>query len=67
MLQSGRVAFGAMEAVSFGKQAAETLAEEAPARRQAGVPDAQRYIKPSTAEIANVVRFDANGCQTLHR
>ena len=29
MLQSGRVAFGAMEAVVFGKPAAETLAEEA--------------------------------------
>src|SRR5215218_5944781 len=29
MLQTGRVAFGAMEAVAFGKQTAETLAEEA--------------------------------------
>ena len=35
MLQSGRVAFGAMEAVSFGKPAAETVAEEA-RRREAG-------------------------------
>ncbi len=29
MLRSGRVAFGAMEAVTFGKPVAETLAEEA--------------------------------------
>jgi maleylacetate reductase len=29
MLQSGRVAFGAMETVVFGKPAAETVAEEA--------------------------------------
>jgi hypothetical protein len=34
MLQSGRVAFGAMEAVSFGGRAAETVAEEA-RRREA--------------------------------
>ena len=34
MLQSGRVAFGAMEAVSFGRPAAETVAEEA-RRREA--------------------------------
>ena len=33
MLQSGRVAFGAMEAVTFGRPAAETVAEEA--RRRA--------------------------------
>ena len=29
MLQSGRVTFGAIEAVAFGKPAAETVAEEA--------------------------------------
>ena len=29
MLQSGRVAFGVMEAVAFGRPAAETVAEEA--------------------------------------
>jgi maleylacetate reductase len=34
MLQSGRVAFGAMEAVVFGRSAAEVLAEEA-RRREA--------------------------------
>jgi len=33
MLQSGRIAFGAMEAVTFGRPAAETVAEEA--RRRA--------------------------------
>src|SRR4051794_41295662 len=34
MLQSGRVAFGIMEAVAFGRRAAETVAEEA-RRREA--------------------------------
>lgn len=34
MLQAGRVAFGAMEAVVFGRAAAEVLAEEA-RRREA--------------------------------
>jgi hypothetical protein len=29
VLQSGRVAFGAMETVAFGKPAAQTVAEEA--------------------------------------
>ena len=55
MLQSGRVAFGAMEAVSFGKPAAETLAEEA--RRR----DAKRVflmvsgtLNRTTDEVAKV-------------
>jgi hypothetical protein len=43
MLQSGRVAFGAMEAVTFGKPAAGTLAEEA--RRR----DAKRVFLMSAA------------------
>lgn len=29
MLQSGRISFGAMEAVTFGRPAAETVAEDA--------------------------------------
>jgi maleylacetate reductase len=55
MLQSERVAFGGMEAVTFGKQAAETVAEEA--RRR----DAKRVflmvsgtLNRTTDEIAKV-------------
>jgi maleylacetate reductase len=61
MLQSGRVAFGAMEAVLFGKPAAETVAEEA--RRR----DAERVflmvsgtLNRSTDEIAKVRRALGN-------
>ena len=61
MLQSGRVAFGAMEAVTFGKPAAETLAEEA--RRR----DARRVflmvsgtLNRTTDEIAKVRRALGN-------
>jgi maleylacetate reductase len=61
MLQSGRVAFGAMEAVVFGRQAAETLAEEA--RRR----DARRVflmvsgtLNRTTDEIAKVQRALGN-------
>lgn len=44
MLQSGRVAFGAMEAVTFGRPAAETVAEEARrACRRAGFPNDQQH------------------------
>jgi nucleotide-binding universal stress UspA family protein len=57
MLQSGRVAFGAMETVVFGKPAAETVAEEA--RRR----DAERVflmvsgtLNRTTDEIAKVRR-----------
>src|SRR3954454_23543296 len=55
MLQSGRIPFGAMEAVTFGRPAAETLAEEA--RRR----DAKRIflmvsgtLNRTTDEIAKV-------------
>src|SRR5712692_10782506 len=61
MLQSGRVAFGAMEAVTFGKPAAETVAEEA--RRR----DAERVflmtsgtLNRGTDEIAKVRRALGN-------
>ena len=61
MLQSGRVAFGAMEAVSFGKPAAETVAEEA--RRR----EAERVflmvsgtLNRTTDEIAKVRRALGN-------
>ncbi len=61
MLQSGRVAFGAMEAVTFGKPAAETVAEEA--RRR----DAERVflmtsgtLNRTTDEIAKVRRALGN-------
>jgi maleylacetate reductase len=61
MLQSGRVAFGAMETVVFGKPAAETVAEEA--RRR----DAQRVflmvsgtLNRTTEEIAKVRRALGN-------
>ena len=61
MLQSGRVAFGAMEAVVFGKPAAETVAEEA--RRR----DAERVflmvsgtLNRTTDEIAKVRRALGN-------
>ena len=57
MLQSGRVSFGAMEAVVFGKRAAEAIAEEA--RRL----DAKRVflmtsgtLNRTTDEMANVRR-----------
>src|SRR5258707_8109845 len=57
MLQSGRVAFGAMETVVFGKPAAETVADEA--RRR----DAERVflmvsgtLNSTTDEIAKVRR-----------
>jgi maleylacetate reductase len=61
MLQSGQVAFGAMETVVFGKPAAETVAEEA--RRR----DAQRVflmvsgtLNRATDEIAKVRRALGN-------
>ena len=61
MLHSGRVAFGAMEAVVFGKPAAESLAEEA--RRL----DAERVflmvsgtLNRMTDEIAKVRRALGN-------
>src|SRR4051794_26896370 len=61
MLQSGRIAFGAMEAVTFGKPAAETVAEEA--RRR----DAKRVflmvsgtLNRTTDEIAKVRRALGN-------
>jgi AcrB/AcrD/AcrF family len=61
MLQSGRVAFGAMETVVFGKPAAETVAEEA--RRR----DAERVflmvsgtLNRTTEEIAKVRRALGN-------
>src|SRR3954467_1014451 len=61
MLQSGRVGFGAMEAVGFGKPAAETVAEEA--RRR----EAERVflmvsgtLNRNTDEIANVRRTLGN-------
>jgi maleylacetate reductase len=61
MLQSGRVAFGAMETVVFGKPAAETVAEEA--RRR----DAERVflmvsgtLNRTTDEIAKVHRALGN-------
>ena len=61
MLQSGRVAFGAMETVVFGRPAAETVAEEA--RRR----DAERVflmvsgtLNRTTDEIAKVHRALGN-------
>src|SRR4029077_19446385 len=61
MLQSGRVAFGAMETVVFGKPAAETVAEEA--RRR----DPERVflmvsgtLNRTTDEIAKVRRALGN-------
>src|SRR5207249_3410125 len=61
MLQSGRVGFGAMETVVFGKPAAETVAEEA--RRR----DAERVflmvsgtLNRTTDEIARVRRALGN-------
>src|SRR5436309_15155363 len=61
MRQSGRVAFGAMETVVFGKPAAETVADEA--RRR----DAERVflmvsgtLNRTTAEIAKVHRALGN-------
>ena len=61
MLQSGRVAFGAMETVVFGKPAAETVAEEA--RRR----DAERVflmvsgtLNRTTDEITKVRRALGN-------
>jgi len=61
MLQSGRVAFGAMETVVFGQPAAETVAEEA--RRR----DAERVflmvsgtLNRTTDEIAKVRRALGN-------
>jgi len=61
MLQSGRVAFGAMETVVFGRPAAETVAEEA--RRR----DAERVflmvsgtLNRTTDEVAKVRRALGN-------
>ena len=61
MLQSGRVAFGAMEGVTFGQPAAETVAEEA--RRR----DAERVflmvsgtLNRTTDEIAKLRRALGN-------
>src|SRR3954452_19430948 len=61
MLQSGRVAFGVMEAVAFGRPAAETVAEEA--RRR----EAQRVflmvsgtLNRTTDEIEKVRRALSN-------
>src|SRR6266446_1292250 len=66
MLQSGRVAFGAMETVVFGEPAAETVAEEA--RRR----DAERVflmvsgtLNRATDEIAKVRRALGNRCVGL--
>ena len=63
MLQSGRVAFGVMEAVAFGRPAAETVAEEA---RRRG---AQRVflmvsgtLNRTTDEIEKVRRALGNRC-----
>jgi maleylacetate reductase len=61
MLQSGQVAFGAMETVVFGKRAAETVAEEARLR------DAERVflmvsgtLNRTTDEITKVRRALGN-------
>src|SRR5947207_15299467 len=61
MLQSGRITFGAMESVTFGQPAAETVAEEA--RRR----DAERVflmvsstLNRTTDEIAKVRRALGN-------
>src|SRR5215208_10047 len=61
MLQSGRVAFGAMEAVAFGRQAADMVAEEV--RRR----DAKRVflmvsgtLNRTTDEIAKLRRALGN-------
>src|SRR6476620_7482126 len=61
MLQSGRIAFGAMEAVAFGRPAAETVAEEA--RRR----EAERVflmvsgtLNRTTEEVAKVRRALGN-------
>ena len=66
MLQSGRVAFGAMETVVFGKPAAETVAEEA--RRR----EAERVflmvsgtLNRTTEEIAKVRRALGNRLAAL--
>ena len=71
MLQSGRVAFGAMETVVFGKPTAETVAEEA--RRR----DAERVflmvsgtLNRMTDEIAGSAERSATGlpvCPTTCR
>src|SRR3954447_17280332 len=61
MLQSGRVAFGGMEAVTFGKPAAETVAEEARRRDAKRVfLMVSRTLNRTTDEIAKVRRALAN-------
>ena len=58
MLQSGRVAFGAMEAVAFGKPAADTVAEEA--RRR----EAERVFLMVSGTL-NRTRTRSPGCGAL--
>ena len=62
-LQSGRVAFGAMEAVVFGRPAAETVAEEA---RRTGAERvfvmASGTLNRSTEEVAKLRRALGNRC-----
>ena len=60
-LQSGRVAFGAMEAVTFGKPAAETVAEEARRRDSERVfLMASGTLNRTTDEIARIQRALGN-------
>ena len=61
MLQSGRVAFGAMEAVAFGRPAAETVAEEARRRGAERVfLMVSGTLNRTTDEIAKVRRALGN-------
>ena len=62
-LQSGRVAFGAMEAVAFGRPAAETVAEEARRRGAERVfLMVSGTLNRTTDEIAKVRRALGNRC-----
>jgi maleylacetate reductase len=61
MLQSGRISFGAMEAVTFGRPAAETVAEEARRRDAARVfLMVSGTLNRSTDEITEVRRALGN-------
>jgi alcohol dehydrogenase class IV len=61
MLQSGRISFGAMEAVTFGSPAAETVAEEARRRDAARVfLMVSGTLNRGTDEIAKVRRALGN-------
>jgi maleylacetate reductase len=61
MLQSGRISFGAMEAVTFGRPAAETVAEEARRRDAARVfLMVSGTLNRSTDEITKVRRALGN-------